>query len=221
VSADRKPKRVRQALASSDAEKKRLAALDTQLDPMIGRRTRMGAGIMFGFMWASMPLLTGKMLELYPSFPRHHMYWWTGAVLVAAGGVVFWGRESLMKTQVNRRFIAACTIMFASQFVLEIGSNLMNLPVLTTAVLHIAVWFMAMCVACVFIEKKLWVSTIAMMVAFFYACANPTHVWWAMCFVNVVLMANFSVAWRQPAEDRAYRNRVIRDQLDAVQRRLR
>jgi eukaryotic-like serine/threonine-protein kinase len=216
-------KRVRDALATRDAEKKRVAALEkmgAQLDPMIGRRTRMGAATIVGAVWSGMPLVTGKMVERYPDFPRQHMYWWTGGVLLFGVAVVRWGRESLMKTAVNRRFISACMIMFASQFVLEIGANLAKIPTMMTAVLHLAVWFMALCMTSAFIEKKLWFSTAVMGAAFLYACAFPAHVWWAMSVSNAVLLVNFGLAWRDPS-DRDYRRQRIRREVDAIQRRFR
>jgi serine/threonine-protein kinase len=216
-------KRVREAMESRDAAKKRVAELEkmeAQLDPAIGRRTRMGAAIIVGTVWSLTPVATGKMIEAFPNVPREQMYWWTGSVLLFGVGVVRWGRESLMKTAVNRRFVSACMIMFASQFVLEIGANLAGIPVVMTAVLHIAVWFMALCMAYTFIEKKLWFATVAMAAAFFYACLHPHHVWWAMSAANVLLLLNFLVAWRDPG-DREYRNRIIRRWIEAIQRRVR
>jgi eukaryotic-like serine/threonine-protein kinase len=216
-------KRVRDAMASRDAEKKRVAALErmgAQLDPSIGRRTRMGAAIIVGSVWSTMPLVTGKMLEWFPTFPRQHMYWWTGGVLLFGVAVVRWGRESLMKTAVNRRFVSACMVMFASQFVLEVGGNLLGLPVITVAVLHLAVWFMALCMVSAFIEKKLWFSAAVMGAAFLYACAAVNHVWWAMFVGNAFLLVNFGLAWRDPS-DRLYRNQRIRAEIDAIQRRFR
>lgn len=216
-------KRVRDALASRDAERKRVAALErieADLDPMTGRRTRMGAAIILGTVWSIMPLVTGWMLARRPDFPRHHMYWWTTAVLVMGAGVVRWGRESLSKTSVNRRFIAAGMMMFASQFVIEVGSNIANVSYLLTAVMHIAVWFMTLCFASAFIERKLWPATIVMMSCFFYACAKPEQVWYAMSVGNAFLLVNFSVAWRQP-EDHEYRKARVRAEIEAVRGRFR
>jgi hypothetical protein len=195
--------------------------MEAQLDPNIGRRTRMAAALFIGMLWCVGPWATGKGLERWPDFPRQHMYWSTTVVLAVGALVARWGKESLMKTQVNRRFISACMIMFAAQFVLEIGANISGLATKAAAVLHILVWFMSLCMASAFIEKKLWPATVAMMIAFFYASAYPDRVWIAMSASNSILLVNFLLAWRRPKEDREYRNQRIREGFEAVQRRLR
>jgi hypothetical protein len=111
-------------------------------------------------------------------------------------------------------------IMFASQYVVEIGANLAGMSITMTAVFHLAVWFMSLCMTAAFIEKKLWFATAGMMIAFLFACAYPDRVWLAMSAGNVVLLANFLLAWRDPVADREYTNQRIRAEIEALQRRF-
>jgi hypothetical protein len=214
-------KRVREALAAEKDRVAHLERLQADLDPQIGRRTRMAVATILGTFWTFTPLATGLMLERYPSFPRKHMYWWTVGVIVIGALVVKWGRESMMKTSVNRRMIGAGMIMFASQFVFEVGGNLANLSVITTAVLHLAIWFMTVAYASAFVEKRLWPSAGAMAIAFWYACVRNDHVWYAMSVANFFLLVNFALAWRSPEEDREYRKQRFRQEIDAIRGRFR
>ncbi len=46
---------------------------------------------------------------------------WSGGVVITAGFVVSWGRESLTKTMVNRRILATGFLAFAVQLALRVG----------------------------------------------------------------------------------------------------
>src|SRR5262249_47262438 len=153
--------------------------------------------------------------------PRQQMYWWTLGIAAIGLAVVRWGRESMMKTSVNRRMIGAGMIMFASQFVFEVGANLANVSVAITAVLHLAIWFMTVSFVAAFVEKRLWPAAVVMLLAFWYACARSDQVWYAMSVANFFLLVNFGLAWRNPDEDREYTKQRFRAEIDALRGRFR
>jgi serine/threonine-protein kinase len=215
--------RVREALATRAAERERVARLEkleADLDPQTGRRTRMAVLMILGAVWTISPLAIGSLYAGHAGYPREHIYWWPLGILFIGALVVFWGRESLMKTALNRMIVSVGMVMFATQFVLEIGANLANLPIPVIATLHIVVWLFALGILCAFIEPKLLPSSFAMMVAFLYACAKPEHVWTTLAAVNLFLALNFGVAWRAPG-DRQYTRERFRALMGGMRDRFR
>lgn len=178
----------------------------------------MSIAVIIGLLWAVAPEVTGWAARTMPDLPRRAMYVWSLPILAICALLVRWGRESLSKTAVNRRAIAVGMLMFAGQFLLQVGANVMSLPFDATIVLHLLVWFLTLSTSALFIERKLWPATLLMMLAFVYSAARPADVWHAMAVANLGLAFNFVVAWSRPAEDRAYRNRVIREHLEARRR---
>lgn len=203
--------RVRDALAKREADKKRVAELErigAELDPSVGRRTRMFVTAMLGVVWTVAPEVLAILHRERPEASPRIMFAFTIAVAGFGAGAVWWGRESLSKTAVNRRIIATGMILFATQLLLELGGMLLGLPLATTLVLHLFVWSVMMVIATVFVERKLWPTMIVMMAAFLYAAANPAHVWHAMSSADFVLLINVLLAWSNYGEDREYTMRV-------------
>jgi serine/threonine-protein kinase len=202
--------KVRDALAKREAEKKRVAELEmigAELDPSVGRRTRMSATAILGVIWTIAPELLGWLHREMPDASPRTMYGFTVAISAIGYGVFLWGRESLTKTVVNRRIIATGMLLFATQLLLEIGCTLLGIPFATTLVLHLFVWSVMATIVTVFIDRKLWPTTGVMMAAFLYAAARPEHVFHAMSLADFVLLVNAVVAWSNLEEDTAYTKR--------------
>ena len=215
--------RVREGLALREEEKKRhavLEAMGTELDPSIGRRTRLGVSLILASIWTVMPMVTGELYKRWPDVPRQVMYLWSVGILAICALVVRWGRESLWKTAVNRRIIAAGMIMFAAQFLLEVGGNVLGLGIVKTAVLHIFVWFFTTAVVAAFIDKKIWFGVVGMGIGFFVAAVNPAWVWFTMSAVNLLLCLTFRYAWTRPDEDKAYAQARFRREMDSLRGRF-
>jgi len=63
-----------------------------------------------------------------------------GGVVITAGFVVSWGRESLTKTMVNRRILATGFLAFAVQLALRVGGHVLAIPRNAIVSLHMLVW---------------------------------------------------------------------------------
>jgi serine/threonine-protein kinase len=212
--------RVRRAVEERDAERAhvaKLASVGAALDPAVGRRTRMVVTLAMGFVWTVGPEVMAWVIATRPLPPRV-LYLWNAFIVAVGFGLVRWARDSLFKTAVNRRFVAATMIMTAGQLALEVGGVVLGLPFTTIVVLHLLLWFMAMMPVAGFIESKLWPAAVAMMAGFLFAAAYPQHVWHIMSLANLALVVNAFVAWAEPASDRAYARDRLRDELEAVRR---
>jgi eukaryotic-like serine/threonine-protein kinase len=190
--------------ARADEKQKmdRLELLDAQLDPTTGRRTRVAITAVLAIFWIVVPQITGAMVTRYPDFPDWGMYTWTSVVCAIGTFAVVWGWESMMRTAINRRIVAAGAVMFATQLTLEVGCHLLELPKVSASVIHMTVWAGAVGSLAMIIDRRFWFTFAAYLGAFLAACAYPQRRWDLMSASNFVLLLTFLIMWWQPIEDR-------------------
>ena len=196
--------RVADAMRLREAEKVRVAHLEklsADLDPATGRRTRMFVGAVLGSVWTIAPEVTGWIYRRTAAPPRWIPYVMTAAIIAVAAGVFAWGRESLSKTAVNRGTQATALLMFAGQLAMQVGGNVIRLPLLHILVLYLHSWFFSAAVFTVFVDRRFWPTAMGYLAAFVGACISPEHVWELMSASNVVFTVTLLMAWRRPVED--------------------
>ena len=94
-------RQVERAQEKHDRALSELRELERTNDPAIGRRTRRFLGSLMGLLWTSLPLFAirlGRTDELVGSLAVN------AGLLLLTLGLGYWARDSLTKTQVNRRF---------------------------------------------------------------------------------------------------------------------
>ncbi|MBX3230759.1 MAG: serine/threonine protein kinase [Labilithrix sp.] len=193
--------RVAAALEARAAEKARVAQLErigAQHDSSTGQRTRMVVGGILACSWSLNPYLAEWALESYPDAPYWSWYGATFAFCAFAWLVAYWGRESLLKTVLNRQLIAVIAVMFATQFSLQVGGHLLALPARPLLTLHVLVWFSGAAYGSIVIDRKLAYGALGYLAAFLYACSVPQHVFHAMSLASVGLVVNIAIAWFRP-----------------------
>jgi len=116
--------------------------------------------------------------------------------------VVLWGRQSLTKTTVNRRLVAAGCVMFAAQLALQMGCHMLGISKVGVMVLHLFEWWVVVSFLALMIDWRFWVPATVFLLAFVAACAYPDARWNIMSAADFVLLVTFLVAWWQPIEDR-------------------
>ncbi|MBX3197183.1 MAG: serine/threonine protein kinase [Labilithrix sp.] len=200
-------RRVADAMRRREEERSRVANLEklhADLDPATGRRTRMVAGATMGVCWTITPEVCGWLYARYQPAPRWIPYFFTALILGFASLVVWWGRDSLSKTSVNRRTQVAAMTMFAAQLALQLGGNLLGLSMLHIFILYVHNWFAAAAAFALFVDRRFWPSVAAFFAAFVGACALPEQVWHMMSAANLVLTVNLLLAWSRLSEDGAF-----------------
>ena len=196
--------RVNEALRARVAEKKKMARLEqmnAEHDPLTGRRTRVTATTLLGILWTITPQVVGRLEQRYPDYSDWQMYAWSGGVVITAGVVVLWGRESLTKTMVNRRILATGFLAFAVQLALQVGGHVLAIPRNAIVSLHMLVWGTAVALAAS-VEPRFWYSVATFYFAFILSCRWPERRWDLMSASNGVLVFLFLRAWWRPLEDR-------------------
>lgn len=193
-------KRVEQALARRDVDRKRIERLEkmeADFDPTIGRRTRVFVSTLLGVIWSSAPQAAAVLERRNPGgfVSTNMMYVWSFGLVTICGLVYLWGRESMSKTAINRSMIAIGMMSFALQLLLEVGTNIMGLPWRTSLVLHFVVWAGIGVALAVFLDKRFFFAAAGYCGAFLLAAAMPQHLWHWMSLANGILTLNFVFLW--------------------------
>lgn len=188
------------ARAEARAKMERLEAEAAQLDPAVGRRTRLVVAGLLGISWIILPLLA----PLYFDHSGHP--WWeleamSMLLLAIATLGVLWGRVSLLGTVVNRRIVATGLVMFGAQIGMSLGMGHMHIPFESSVTLHLIVWAMSTSWLAMMNDRRFWICTGAYFACFLFASMHPAHIWHAMSAGNVVLTAVILRAWARPSED--------------------
>jgi serine/threonine-protein kinase len=106
-------RRVDEGLARQEDERGELARLRAearQLDVTVGARTRSFLSLLFGITFVGVPIYGHFRPSAYESSGMFYAF--PIAMLLCTGALTYWGRESLMKTSINRRLMASVAVMF-------------------------------------------------------------------------------------------------------------
>jgi hypothetical protein len=198
--------RVARALLAQKERARELERLEAELDPSTGRRTRMAAAVMMGVVWTVLPEVIHHLAIDRREVPSTWLYAGTLGLIALGGLIVVWGRESLMRTLVNRRAVATVMLGLAAQLTLQVGGHVLGLTLPQLMALHLFTWLVAVSTFSVLVDRRLWPSVVVFLVAFVVAATRPSLTLHLMALSDLALLVNFVVAWVQPAEDRGYVN---------------
>jgi serine/threonine-protein kinase len=206
----------REAQASRVA---RLTALERDLDPSIGRRTRAFVALVMGALWTTTPLLLGHLEARYGALEPRSWYAFSVFMIGVTFAVTHWARESLLTSLVNRRVIAIARLTFALQLSLELVSTVMKVSHDAALVLHLFVWFASASTFAVFFERRLWPTAIGYFICMVLGAMRPDLYWSLAALGNLVMLLNATLSWRARgdlafAADRFRRRRARRTDRD-------
>jgi serine/threonine-protein kinase len=190
--------RVAAALEARESEKARIAALEklsADLDPSTGRAVRVTTVVFLCVLWTIPPLVMGWLSDRGGAPPRWLPYAHTTFHSLIVVAVYFWKKASLVKSAINRLSVAAVLLMFAMQFTLEVGANLLGLPLPAALALHLFGWTFAAGAFSILIEPRFKPATFGFLAAFLAVCVRPVLVWDAMSISTLILCANAFTVW--------------------------
>lgn len=211
------------ALKAREAEKKRVADLErmrAQLDPTVGQRTRMAAGLMSAGSWVLAPEVVGWYLRTHPDTTYNAFFAFTAAQIVGGWAIERWGRESLSKSAINRRTSAVVLMMFASQLLLQLAGKLMALPFDVILPLHMFNWCLYTAAYTVLLDRRFWVATAVFGASFLWACMHPAQVFHMMAIGAASVLVTVAVAWMNPKEDAVYFVEKVKERRQQIKGRV-
>ncbi len=181
--------RIAQALKDRESERARIARLeklDADMDRFTGSRTRTGFAVIASLGPTILPLWAGLCGYRVAEFEHSLMALITGTFALAFGGLVFWARESMMKTAINRSVVAGFALMLLSQLVLQLATYMLGIGPAITLVLHIFIWFIVASLLAIMLDRRLFPLGVGYLVAFLYAAWDPDRVYFAVAGGNIV-----------------------------------
>ena len=188
----------RAATAAQASRQEGLESLRRDHDPSIGRRTRTALGVIVGICFTAIPLVAG----LWPTplfVPSHPMYiaWATLCLALSSAGL-YYGRESLSRTWLNRHTAISIILAFAAQFVVCIGGWLSNISITQQEIVMPLAWAVIAAMGAMSIHRYFAIAAVGYVAAFLLGSRFPDR------HLLYTAMGNFTFAlvmWRswQPA----------------------
>ena len=187
--------RARAELEAATRRQAELERLHQQLDPTLGRRTRMFLAATVGIIFTLLPL--GHLVAPTALGLHSHLgnAMWALGALVVMSGLAFWARNSMSATSFNRRIVATGVLVFASQALLPLGAWLAGFTVTETHLVMIFLWGVVMALLAIHLDRWLWPSAAGCFVAFLVAAHDPEIRHWAMSAANLGFTINAIVRW--------------------------
>jgi hypothetical protein len=112
-----------------------------------------------------------------------------------------WGRESLMKTAINRRLMASVAVMFVVEVTFGVTFHLVDVPIWTQELVHIAIAVLMTALLAIHLDRVFWVPAAAYAVAL--VLSGPWLELRLLWFAggNVVLTLTLVRAWAPRTEE--------------------
>ena len=174
------------------------ARLGRQMDPNVGRRTRLALAAIIGVCWSLSPLLNALLVQDTPQETHEHFLLGVFALGVVALGLGVWARKSLMETTLNRRIVAAVVFLLLGEAILCHVCVRLDLSPVAGLQLQFFFWF---CVASLFaitLEWRLLPSAALYLAGTFAVLAWPEGRYYLMSIANLFLTINAVLIWRSP-----------------------
>jgi serine/threonine-protein kinase len=180
------PARIEAATRARAEQDARLRRLEADHDPRIGTRTRTFIGAVFGSAWMAIPLV-GFWRQLHGEGPTYtHALTLSGALLLLGLAFFAWARETLTKTQFNRRIAATLAAQLTLQMVLAAGAYLAGISPAHLMLLLLFTFSLTEGLMAIWVERWFALPAVAAVLAFLVAAARPDLVFPAMSAQNLV-----------------------------------
>ena len=179
----------------ADAQKiEKLRELERDLDVKTGSRTRTFVIVLMGILWTLAPAVGYRLFD--SSGASHSMAIGVSLLfLFVAGGLGLWGRESLLKTRLNRHMLGIILLTLSAQALLRVGVMLMGLESFQGLTLHFFLWFTMVSALCILVDKRFLPAAVGYLFGFFVVSAYPELLFPMMSLANFVLTANAVWIW--------------------------
>jgi hypothetical protein len=199
----------RVAAAAQAARRTELEQLRREHDLSIGTRTRTFLMAIIGAAFTVVPLVPSFVPSLTLASHRGLLIFAVISLsLVVLLGL--WARETLGATLVNRRLASMALLLFVVQLALALGGWALAIPVPSIQVIYLLVYATVVGGIAIAIDRQLWPSATAYLVAFAVASWRPAWCLYLMSAADLVLTINAVRRWwpaslRLTPEERAAR----------------
>lgn len=187
--------RVEAAAQRRAAEDGRRRALEEDLDPRTGTRTRTFIGALFGLGWTVAPLVAW-FAELRGYRPGHGVHLAVSLGFFLIGSVLYrWARESLGRTRLNRQLSATLGLHLLAQACLGVGAQQLGVSPEQASTLYVFTWMLTLLLLGVWVERWFFVPAVVDGLAFLAGAALPSVRYPLMSVANLVFTAVLVGVW--------------------------
>jgi hypothetical protein len=192
----------------------KLRELEKDLDPREGRTLRLAAGVVFGLLWAIVPLLARFWLRAQPEYEGL----FTIPVCVVSLlilGVAF--RHWRDQPRINRQLFAAFTFAIAAQpLAVLVLHFVVHLDGTETFMFLMAYWSMIMGLMAASIERRLFPLPLAYAAGFFGVLELPDWRYATVAATNLVAVVTVAVIWSRRGTERAIEREKLREERGTI-----
>ncbi len=164
-------------------------------DLAVGQRSRFVVMVILGVLWTLSPIVRSTQIHDGGLMGYNQLILGTLAFFVLNMGLWFWARESLRKTQFNRRLGRSLFLAFPAQGVLLLGLKFMDVPVEQSAPLMLFLWTIVAANVTLLIDKRFWPTTTSYVIAFLFASRFLEQRYFALAAGNFILLCNVAYIW--------------------------
>jgi eukaryotic-like serine/threonine-protein kinase len=184
-------KRVADAVRASELEASRIAQLERDLNPQVGRRTRAFLVLLFGSIWSIAPVA-----EAYLVFDPVRLLLASCAMVLFTLIVGAWARETLSKTAYNRRAYAVLLLGVAANSLLALAVNGFGLSREIGRSLLLLLWFLSYASFGISAEYRVYPTVLVTLVAFAVSVARPDLGPIGASLSGLTFGVNMFIVWR-------------------------
>ena len=184
---DDPPAELVEGLATLDAEAaaqrehlEELEKLGREHDTSTGQRTRWFILGVLATFWTVLPIPIVLRSTTIPSHWQVALF--PALFMFVVAGFFFWGRESLSATAYNRNMAGLVLFTFVAQLILVLGHGFAGGDISLLLPLEYFLWFVMGSVSTIAVERRLWPTALAYLLAFLASSAavvsfdDPIHV---------------------------------------------
>lgn len=212
------------ARAEAGAQARRhaeLEALRRQQDPVTGRRTRHFLSVLFGVTFTVLPLVNEVGGAPFGKESHGRDAATTAVMLVVVCGFLFWARNSVLTTAINRRLSATGIFAVFGNLILSLGAWALDADIIEAQVFMIFYWGVVMSMLAIHLDRWLWPSTVVYFASFLLAAARPELRFYAMAAGNFSFAINAFIRWSPATLRMTPEERETRRERDERARQLR
>jgi hypothetical protein len=121
---------------------------------------------------------------------------WPMIFIVMTLGLSYWARESLGKTQFNRRVIGAVLFLLVAELIVGLAAKIVGIGPAETHILHTTVAMVSCGMLAILLDGRLWIAAFAYVAVVFAMAAWLEYRFLFTAGANAILTVTLVLAWR-------------------------
>ncbi len=183
-------------LRARKRELERLRLSETERDLSVGRRTRAFLMLVAAVAWGGLPFALALIQRAGHEIGYFELYLVSALKLVDTIVIVWWARESLMKTAVNRQLTAVAFFLVIAEAIARPLTWRLGRTLEASLLTDFALFGAVLSVLTITIDRRMFVAPLVYLIGAAIATSNPDLVLYALAGSHFVAFLALAAAWR-------------------------